>query len=261
MYHVEPRIVPKSPPLPLFSELVTLIPLPKDFRIVVAPPLPPVDDDALLMVPAQMAPAPALSDYAYHHHHHHHQQQYQQAPHTHHNYVVNTYNPYLAPPPALPTTLPTALPTAIMAPSAAPSAPSAVASSATSAVSVPRVSAPSALAPVLAPLPLYHHHHNPTTTYPLTPTTELPPEYPKRSPPPPAKRRYMCKVCRRLFTTLGHLARHNRIHTGERNHTCPWPTCGAKFARHDNCMQHYRIHTNGKTKRLGPFKARAKLVH
>lgn len=63
------------------------------------------------------------------------------------------------------------------------------------------------------------------------------------------KRKHVCKVCARSFTTSGHLARHNRIHTGERKHVCPWPSCGARFARQDNCMQHYKTHTNGKTKR------------
>ncbi|KAG7663319.1 NRG1 [[Candida] subhashii] len=63
------------------------------------------------------------------------------------------------------------------------------------------------------------------------------------------KRKHVCKVCSRSFTTSGHLARHNRIHTGERKHVCPWPTCTARFARQDNCMQHYKTHTNGKNKR------------
>lgn len=63
------------------------------------------------------------------------------------------------------------------------------------------------------------------------------------------RRKHVCKVCSRSFTTSGHLARHNRIHTGERKHQCPWPTCEARFARQDNCNQHYKTHTNGKNKR------------
>lgn len=63
------------------------------------------------------------------------------------------------------------------------------------------------------------------------------------------KRKHTCKSCGRSFTTLGHLARHNRTHTGERKHVCPWPLCEARFARQDNCMQHYKIHTYGKNKR------------
>ncbi|ODV82062.1 uncharacterized protein CANTADRAFT_88000 [Suhomyces tanzawaensis NRRL Y-17324] len=64
-----------------------------------------------------------------------------------------------------------------------------------------------------------------------------------------AKRKHVCKVCARSFTTSGHLARHNRVHTGERKHVCPWPTCDARFARQDNCMQHYKTHTKGRNKR------------
>ncbi|RLV92796.1 Transcriptional regulator NRG1 [Spathaspora sp. JA1] len=63
------------------------------------------------------------------------------------------------------------------------------------------------------------------------------------------KRKHICKVCSRTFTTSGHLARHGRIHTGERKHVCPWPTCDTRFSRQDNCMQHYKTHTNGKNKR------------
>lgn len=65
------------------------------------------------------------------------------------------------------------------------------------------------------------------------------------------KRTHVCKTCGRAFTTLGHLARHNRTHTGERKHLCPWPQCGARFARQDNCMQHFKMHLNGKSRRRG----------
>lgn len=62
-------------------------------------------------------------------------------------------------------------------------------------------------------------------------------------------RKHVCKTCSKSFTTSGHLARHNRIHTGERKHVCPWASCGARFARQDNCMQHYKIHLHGKSRR------------
>ncbi|CEP20425.1 NRG1 [Cyberlindnera jadinii] len=62
-------------------------------------------------------------------------------------------------------------------------------------------------------------------------------------------RKYRCKICEKCFTTSGHLARHSRIHTGERKHVCPFEGCGAKFARQDNCMQHFRTHQNPKTRR------------
>ena len=57
-------------------------------------------------------------------------------------------------------------------------------------------------------------------------------------------RRYTCH-CGKSFTTSGHLARHTRIHTGEKNYICPEVNCGARFSRQDNCMQHYRTHQTG----------------
>ena len=55
-------------------------------------------------------------------------------------------------------------------------------------------------------------------------------------------RKYTCH-CAKSFTTSGHLARHSRIHTGEKNYECRWEGCGARFSRQDNCMQHFRTHT------------------
>lgn len=59
-------------------------------------------------------------------------------------------------------------------------------------------------------------------------------------------RKHVCKTCQKGFTTSGHLARHNRIHTGVKNHVCSFPGCEAKFSRHDNCMQHYKTHLKSK---------------
>ncbi|PWW75674.1 hypothetical protein C7212DRAFT_363807 [Tuber magnatum] len=59
-----------------------------------------------------------------------------------------------------------------------------------------------------------------------------------------SSRRYTCQ-CGKSFTTSGHLARHTRIHTGEKNYVCPETGCGARFSRQDNCMQHYRTHQSG----------------
>jgi len=50
------------------------------------------------------------------------------------------------------------------------------------------------------------------------------------------KRRYECHICGKTFTTSGHVARHNRIHTGEKNFQCPEPGCSQRFSRQDNCM-------------------------
>lgn len=60
--------------------------------------------------------------------------------------------------------------------------------------------------------------------------------------PSTKERKFRCKTCSMAFTTSGHLSRHNKIHTGERNFTCPYDGCVQKFSRHDNCLQHYRTH-------------------
>ncbi|KAF9209205.1 hypothetical protein BGZ49_005827 [Haplosporangium sp. Z 27] len=65
------------------------------------------------------------------------------------------------------------------------------------------------------------------------------------------KRKYSCSFpgCNRCFTTSGHLARHNRIHTGEKNFACLMPGCPSRFSRQDNMMQHYRTHVSPKSRR------------
>ena len=51
-----------------------------------------------------------------------------------------------------------------------------------------------------------------------------------------SKRRYECATCGKSFTTSGHVSRHNRIHTGEKNFQCPEAGCSQRFSRQDNCM-------------------------
>ncbi|KAK9766746.1 transcriptional repressor [Basidiobolus ranarum] len=66
-----------------------------------------------------------------------------------------------------------------------------------------------------------------------------------------SRRKYKCSYpgCFRSFTTSGHLARHNRIHTGEKNFPCLMPGCPSRFSRQDNMMQHYRTHLSSKSRR------------
>lgn len=55
------------------------------------------------------------------------------------------------------------------------------------------------------------------------------------------KKKHVCQTCARAFTTSGHLARHARVHTGERNHKCPFPGCETRCSRQDNLQQQYVI--------------------
>jgi uncharacterized Zn-finger protein len=54
---------------------------------------------------------------------------------------------------------------------------------------------------------------------------------------PISKKKHVCPTCDRTFTTSGHLARHARVHTGEKNHQCPFPNCKTRCSRQDNLQQ------------------------
>ncbi|KAF9235213.1 hypothetical protein BU15DRAFT_51666 [Melanogaster broomeanus] len=77
------------------------------------------------------------------------------------------------------------------------------------------------------------------THSPQSPTTgSLPHSAPVTSQSAP-KKKHVCNTCDRGFTTSGHLARHLRVHTGERNHKCPFPGCETRCSRQDNLQQQY----------------------
>ncbi|KAF7775611.1 transcriptional regulator family: C2H2 zinc finger [Agaricus bisporus var. burnettii] len=90
----------------------------------------------------------------------------------------------------------------------------------------------------------------------LADPTQPSPTLPAQAPPQPApttnsapKKKHVCPTCDRAFTTSGHLARHSRVHTGERNHKCPFPGCETRCSRQDNLQQHYRIHLSPGSRR------------
>ncbi|KAF8329911.1 hypothetical protein F5887DRAFT_1003430, partial [Amanita rubescens] len=76
-----------------------------------------------------------------------------------------------------------------------------------------------------------------------------------------AKKKHLCPTCDRAFTTSGHLARHSRVHTGERNHKCPFPGCETRCSRQDNLQQHYRIHLSPGSRRSSTRSAIARAMN
>jgi uncharacterized Zn-finger protein len=48
--------------------------------------------------------------------------------------------------------------------------------------------------------------------------------------------------CGSKFKSQSHLIQHERMHTGEKPHGCPYPYCLKKFSRRDNMVQHYGVH-------------------
>ncbi|KAL7282803.1 hypothetical protein ACG7TL_004280 [Trametes sanguinea] len=99
-----------------------------------------------------------------------------------------------------------------------------------------------------------HPHSLHTVSLPSTQSYSPSPDH---SPSPLAKKKHVCSICSRAFTTSGHLSRHTRIHTGERNHKCPFPGCETRCSRQDNLQQHYRIHLSPGSRRSSGSATRA----
>ncbi|KAF8324593.1 uncharacterized protein EI90DRAFT_3129770 [Cantharellus anzutake] len=91
------------------------------------------------------------------------------------------------------------------------------------------------------------HQQLPSPATPTTNQTSLVPQPPQphalpnggtgRATATEKKRNHVCTTCSKAFTTSGHLARHIRVHTGERNHKCPFPGCETRCSRQDNLQQ------------------------
>jgi len=57
-------------------------------------------------------------------------------------------------------------------------------------------------------------------------------------------RRFECDVCKRLFTTCSNLKAHERLHSGEKPHTCK--QCNYASVRKSDLKKHERTHTGEK---------------
>ncbi|KAK4048002.1 hypothetical protein OIV83_005036 [Microbotryomycetes sp. JL201] len=59
-----------------------------------------------------------------------------------------------------------------------------------------------------------------------------------------AFRKFTCEVCKKMFARPSALATHERSHSKEKPHVCPFPTCGRPFAVPSNLRRHQRVYNH-----------------
>ncbi|KAK4053253.1 hypothetical protein OIO90_004027 [Microbotryomycetes sp. JL221] len=59
-----------------------------------------------------------------------------------------------------------------------------------------------------------------------------------------AYRKFTCEVCKKMFARPSALATHERSHSKEKPHVCPFPSCGRPFAVPSNLRRHQRVYNH-----------------